>query len=359
MRHAAEPQELVWSLAPESPNEFWFGPRLNAGVYTFRAKFKPLTGPLAGQEFTSKDVSITVREPQTKDQAAYNFLKQVAALDDKFSERSSIWDSGNHLSRSNNESLLQHEGDSLYAFYGKLILAEYLNYQDEDLYQTNLEEIVNGAPRDFPLLADTYADLIEHYKITYDFPRLIALIGRAKQEQIASANPETTNRLKNLLADAEKVMAQKELVQAAALITAARMLAKQHPLTLALATAYGKARQPGTLEGYSVGSHPAQDNEKSWGMMFYDPRQSWPLMVKYYVNKIGILDRVEFSGALESLGVGPFKEPIIHLKEEHSLDSRKALKVFAQVTIRSRTIEGQLTLPEQRKVNFAIPFPQG
>ncbi len=223
------------------PTQFWIENRFAVGTLKFRVVLKPSAGPLAKMEFKSSDLYIAICEPQGKDKTAYELLTK--AKGNRRNLQNNYFIPSSEISRSDYEFIVKNHADSIYSFYARHIISPRLcKGNDEDTYVDLLEQVVSGAPSDFPLLAETYVDLMTHYKETGYLQKAFALGEKATQEKIASMDIEATNRLRSLIEDISaqwppKTAEQKKAADKAALLVAVQEAAKRHPLTTAMKTA--------------------------------------------------------------------------------------------------------------------------
>lgn len=183
------------------------------GKVTIRAILKPLGGEHKGKQLMSNDLKLNIQEPQGPDTEAYKFITRRRLVDvgngrkfgPGFMYGGLIRDGGSHLGRPVHQYFLKNYGDSVYANYVRYTLGtNQRNDNLEELYK-QMTDIASKAPRDFPLLADTYVSLLDHYKKRGELEKMADLSKIIKLENLTIVDPRLSKRLSDLTSHAENI----------------------------------------------------------------------------------------------------------------------------------------------------------
>lgn len=203
-----------------------------AGEVTLRAVLTPLYGKHKGRQLVSNDLQINVAKPQGEDAAAYQFLIGTEAVDMGNGLKAGpefvrfgglVRNSSSSYSDPVNEYFVSTYGHSLYACYVCYTQADVAKwYVDstrsssspnvqhagaEPQFVRRLTEIIENAPRDFPLLADAYADLLEYYKKTGELDKMAGVAEKVVLDELKIIWPALAQRLVDLIAYPNSVAA--------------------------------------------------------------------------------------------------------------------------------------------------------
>ncbi len=356
------PTSLDWSIERGvSPLDvYWDHNRFDEGPITVRAVFTRLVGPDSGKGVVSNDVVLTIVKPEGRDAEAHAFLTRPGAI--KIGERhwslgsldgGLVFNSGSHLGESLHEEFLRRYGDTTYAHYVRFTMASYLALENQENAARLFSEIVEQAPRDFPLLPEAYLNLLSFYREQSELEKLYVLSQEVASLGLSTIHPRVEQGLSYLTScvktwppetPEERVIADK-----AARIVAARTFAKGHWLPAAMMAAYGEHAQ-NQRKSFSI-TEPPDVRAK---IDYYDPRQSWPLAIEHRFLDDGSLDVVAFTGSLESFAVGRLGKPFRDLTRQHELTHEEALRTFVEAKMSGTLVEGTLTLPSKERVPFSV-----
>jgi hypothetical protein len=359
------PTWLDWSIERGvSPlDTYWDHNRFDAGPVTIRATFTRLVGPGLGTPIVSNDVTLTIVEPEGRDAEAHAFLTRPGAI--KIGERhwslgsldgGLVYSSGSHLGRQLHEEFLRRYGGSLYAHYVRFTMASYSSLENQEHGARLFAEIVERAPRDFPLLPEAYLNLLSFYREESELERLHALSQEVNALGLSTIHPKVAEGLSYLTSYVRvwppETPEERAAADAAARIVAARTFAREHWLPDAMMSAYGEHGQ-NQRRRFDVSGPP----DVRATIDYYDPRQSWPLAIEYRFREDGAMDTVGFRGSLESFAIGRLGRPFRDLVRQHELTYDEALRTFVEATMSGSLVEGVLTLPSKERVPFSFEVP--
>jgi ankyrin repeat protein len=175
------------------------------GGMTIRAIFTPLAGRLKAGQLKSNDLTISILQPQGRDAEAYEFITARESVDmggahrfgPGFMHSGLIRNGGSHHGRPVHEYFLKNYGDSVYADYVRYTLAIDSRYRhrDSDAFVKSMNQIIDQAPKDFPLLADTYADLLQHYRHQGEADRMETLCRMINLAELPIVNPNIKRKI--------------------------------------------------------------------------------------------------------------------------------------------------------------------
>jgi ankyrin repeat protein len=183
------------------------------GKVTIRAILEPLRGEHKGKQLMSNDLKLNIQEPQGPDAAAYKFITRRAIVDigdgrkfgPGFMRGGLIRHSGSHHGRPVHEYFLNNYGDSVYADYVRYTLATDSLDRNPEVFYKQMSDIAGKAPRDFPLLVDSYVNLLECYKKRGELEKMTALSQTIKPRNVTIVDPRLSKRLSDLMSHAENV----------------------------------------------------------------------------------------------------------------------------------------------------------
>jgi ankyrin repeat protein len=209
------------------------GNHIKLGRGAIRAVLTPLRGKDRNRHLVSNDVDIELVTPQGDDGLAYQFLigKQPANMTNAQGYGRGWARSSNLIQNSNrngdydapaDEYFVNSFGGSIYAHYVRFAQADAAKwYRDQARSQPSyplysaagpqivkrLTEIIQTAPKDFPLFADACADLLEHYKGTGEIDKMAAVAETIKLSELKIADPTLSQRQTDLIAYPGEVVA--------------------------------------------------------------------------------------------------------------------------------------------------------
>ena len=183
------------------------------GKVTIRAILKPLRGEHKGKQLMSNDLKLNIQEPQGPDAAAYKFITRRGLVDigdgrkfgPGFMYGGLLRHSGSHHGRPVHEYFLNNYGDSVYADYVRYTLATDSLDRNPEVFYKQMTDITGKAPKDFPLLADVYARLLEYYKEAGELEKMSTLSQTIKSRNVTIVDPRLSKRLSDLMSHAENV----------------------------------------------------------------------------------------------------------------------------------------------------------
>lgn len=193
------------------------GNYFEAGNLTLRAVLTPLRGEHKGKRLISNDLELNIQEPQGPNAAAYKFITRRELVDvgngrkfgPGFMCGGLVRNSGSHHGRPVHEYFLKNYSDSVYANYVRYTLAIDAMYPNRpDVLYKYTSEITNKSPRDFPLLADAYANLLEYYNKRGELDKMAALSKTIDLEALNIVDPRLSKRLSDLIGHAERVVSR-------------------------------------------------------------------------------------------------------------------------------------------------------
>jgi ankyrin repeat protein len=202
------------------------GYHFKLGGGAIRAVLTPLHGRDRSKHLVSNDIDVEIVTPQGDDDLAYQSLmgrQPTNTTNAQGYERG--WARFSSLIRNSNrnsdyddaadEYFVNSYGGSIYAYYVRFAQADAAKwYRDQARSQPSyplysaagpqidkrLTEIIQTAPKDFPLLADTYADLLEHCKGTGEIDKMAAIAETVKLGELKIVDPGLSQRLAGLVA---------------------------------------------------------------------------------------------------------------------------------------------------------------
>lgn len=205
----------TWSIDKDSSHidSHWLSDRsysntsLGPGEHTIRAIFRPLPSEYKDLECQSKDIKIKIVRPVGHDLEAYKLItgREMITFGNNrrfssgFMASGLIFNSGSHLGRPLHEHFVKIHNASTYANYVRYTLARdsLSRYPWEDIRE--MLEFIKLAPRNFPLLADAYARLLEHYKRQGEADEMEILSRGIELDELTITNPTTAKRITDIM----------------------------------------------------------------------------------------------------------------------------------------------------------------
>lgn len=188
--------------------------RIKSGKVAIRAVLKPLWGVHQNKQLISNDLTLEILEPKGPDAAAYKFITPAQMVDigngrgfsSGFMDGGLIRNSGSHHGRPLHEYFLNKYGDSMYANYVRYTLGRDASYSRRpEVLCKHMTDIVSIAPRDFPLLADAYVNLLEYYKETGELDKMSVISKTIGIESLNIVDPRLLQRLTELMNHVDEV----------------------------------------------------------------------------------------------------------------------------------------------------------
>jgi hypothetical protein len=185
-----------------------------AGDLSLRAVLTPLLGEHKGKRLTSNVLELNIQEPQGPDAAAYKYITPRGTVDvgnghkfgPGFMYGGLVLNSSSLHGRPVHEFFLKDYSDSVYANYVRYTLAIDAMYpQRQDVLYKYMSDITDNCPRDFPLLSDAYANLLEYYKKRGELDKMAALSKTIDLGALNIVDPRLSERLSDLMNHAEWV----------------------------------------------------------------------------------------------------------------------------------------------------------
>ena len=236
-------------------------------------------------------------------------------------------------------------------------MASYSSLENQEHGARLFAEIVERAPRDFPLLPEAYLNLLSFYREESELERLHALSQEINALGLSTIHPRVEQGLDYLTSYVRvwppETREEREAAEVAARIVAARTFAREHWLPEAMMAAYGEHGQ-NRRRRFDVSGPP----DVRARIDYYDPRQAWPLKIEYSFLDDGTLGVVTFTGSLESFAIGGLGKPFRELTRLHELTYDEALRTFVEATMSGHLVEGTLTLPSKERVAFSVEVPR-
>lgn len=338
----------------------WDANRFPAGKVRFRAKFVISEGEHRGAESVAHDLEVTVVEPEGVDRAAYEFMttqSMIPTAEGRYSiaflDGGLIPHSGSHHGKPLFDVFLRRFGDSTYACYLRYTLSLFARHPDTEeasrRYESLMERIVRDAPRDFPLLPECYAQLINYYLERSELARAAGLAKEVQRHGLRIVNPMVWGWLEESVGKIAwwppSTPEEWEVARIAKRVVEARQRVDDHWFVRTMTGVYGPAYQ-----------FRASQDEVT--MLFTDTRQSWALPMRFDVGEDGVSGRLSFAGSLETYCIGRLAGPLGRLKREHDLNSDEALKSFLKASLEDGVIRGTLKLPARGEISFEEPLVQ-
>ena len=338
----------------------WDANRAPAGKVRFRAKFVISEGEHRDAEYVAHDLEVTVVEPEGVDRAAYEFMttqSMIPTAEGRYSiaflDGGLIPDSGSHHGKPVFDVFLRGFGDSTYACYVRYTLTLFARHPDTEEamrgYESLMERIVRGAPRDFPLLPECYAQLIGYHLERSELARAAGLAKEVQGHGLRIVDPLIRGWLDKVVGQIAwwppSTPEEWEVARIAERVVKARQRADDHWFVRAMAGVYGPA-------------HQFRASEDEVTMQFTDTRQSWALPVRIDVGQDGVSGRLSFAGSLETYCIDRLAGPLGRLKRKHDLNSDEAMKSFLKASLEDGVIRGTLKLPARGEVIFDEPLFQ-
>ncbi len=327
---------------------YWQDNLFAPGPVRIRAVMRLTSPSYKGIEYESDEVEVRVTTPTGADAQAHAFITSRAlvrlpgalqAAD--YGSVGLVFNSGSHHGRSMHEYFVKHHGSSIHSFYTRYTMGRYIGIPDN---RRLMREVVDSAPRDFPLRGECYVQLLEYHKSLSELAEMAALSRRIEKESPRVLDPMVARQLARLAKEIEwwppDTPEEEAKASKARHAVTARKFAGAHWLVASLAKSYGRGRQPQYAPGYTE-------------MWFYDPRQAWGLRVKYHVDGRGSLEKLVFHGGLESFRVGKLAGVVTGLRKKHGLSEDEGLKTFVMATIEGDSASGYLQLPGGKRVGFS------
>ena len=236
-RWLARPAILVLDAGAQHVAQKWinyiFENRLEPGTVTLRAVLTVSHGQHKGKRLVSNDVQIDVVEPRGDDAAAHQFLTAGPFVDVGGGQRISsgfvtmsglVRNSGSSYSNPADEYFVATYPESIYAHYVRYTQASVATWYRDSYNDSQspsgryagaaqrvaerLEQIIAEAPRDFPLLADAYVVLLEHYRETGEIDKMGVVAAKVVLPELRVLDPAVAQRLAELKAYPGKVLAR-------------------------------------------------------------------------------------------------------------------------------------------------------
>lgn len=184
------------------------------GKVTIRAVLEPLRGKHKGKQLISNDLTLEILEPQGPDAAAYEFVTSGQVVDISHGLKFGPgWLYGGLCPQASSphgrpvyEYFVDKYGQSLYANYVRYTLGTDARYPSRaDTFCKHMTDIVSIAPRDFPLLANAYVNLLEYYKESGELDKMSALAKTIDPESPNIVDPRLLERLTELTSHVDEV----------------------------------------------------------------------------------------------------------------------------------------------------------
>jgi len=229
-RRFAHPGYFVIDPSSSHVTQQWvnsgYGENLfSAGKVTLRAVLTPLHGKHKGRQLVSNDLQIDVVKPQGEDAAAHQFLTGTQAVDvgnglsagPEFVRFGGlVRNSSSSYNSAADDYFVNTYSGSLYAWYVRYTQADAAKWYADSAGSSQfpnpqhsrartqlvkrLAEVIQNAPRDFPLLADAYADLLEYYKKTGELDKMTAIAETVRLDELKVVDRRLSERLTALVA---------------------------------------------------------------------------------------------------------------------------------------------------------------
>ncbi len=172
------------------------------GEHTIRAIFQPLPRKYRNAKYQSNDIKIKVIEPRDHDLEAYKFMRRRKAFKiggrgfgPGIVARALIPDYRSDRTHPILKYFLEHFGDSLYANYVQYTLAT----ASRSVKADKMIDLINQSSKNFPLLGDAYANLLEHYREHGDVDKMEILSKTIKLDELTITNPNTSEKITALV----------------------------------------------------------------------------------------------------------------------------------------------------------------
>jgi hypothetical protein len=194
------------------------------GEVTLRAVLTPLQGKDKGRQLISNDIRIEMVKPQGEDAAAHQFLIGTQAVDVGDGQKLGpefvrlaglIRNSGSSYDSDIDKHFIRTYGRSVYAYYVRYTQADVARsyagtggsgwppsgtYSEADtVLVTRLKEILQDAPRDFPLLPDACVALLDYYKKTGELEKMEEVAQSLELDALPMAHPRLSWQLVDLM----------------------------------------------------------------------------------------------------------------------------------------------------------------
>ncbi len=313
--------------------------------------------PKFEHKINSAQININYTKPEGKDAEAYSIITSEYIFPSTHKRRYGLRfiNSGPIPAKADLNNFLINYKDTCYAPYVQYSnISVYLSSAAE-IPGKKLEELLDMAPSDFPLLPQVYIYLLQYYLRENDLPKMWEL---SQSISVDGLNIHNTNTKKELLnwinqiswwppstpyeqQKADKAFRTRTNVQ----------FAKEHWLTQFYFQTYGEHYR-NELQFSSL------DPEKV-GLYFYDKIAEQCVFVTYYFDKSINLDRIELVGPFSSALIGPLQFLRGRLEKELGLNLQELNKKMIKADIKDTKIEGYFYDAKQKLdkstfINFSL-----
>jgi ankyrin repeat protein len=206
-RWFAKPKFFTIDAGSYHPVQQWLNSHIETyfepGKVTIRAVLTPLRGEHKGKRLKSNDLTINISEPKGRDAEAYKLITGTDLDGLRFSTGFEFGEFVHRSARQQgipvSEYFLKNCGDSIYADYVRYGLAIVLQNRNNEIFVEKMEELASQSSPDFPLLADVYAKLLEHYKKQGEADKMEPLSQKIKPDELVSPDPATAQKIADLI----------------------------------------------------------------------------------------------------------------------------------------------------------------